>query len=120
MSLSCCYALSISAALAHADALSTSGSKQCKLHLQDAALKLRSREFFAEDILVSPEGAGGNRSQTYGELQKLLALQRFEAQALLDPVPGPSEAGFQALNVSGMNAGPQLGSLTALLQYSNI
>ena len=74
--------------------------------MQDAALKLRSREFFAEDLLASPEGAIGTRKQTYGELQKLLAMQRFEAQASLAPVPGPFQAGVQALAISGTTCMP--------------
>lgn len=41
-------------------------------------------------------------------------MQRFEAQASLDPLPGPCEAGAQALGVSGMNQHAQLGPQIAL------
>lgn len=87
--------------------------------MQDAALKLRGREFLAEDILTLPEGNIGTRKQTYGELQKLLAMQRFEAQASLAPVSGPSEAGVHSLHVSGMNAYAHLGSALAMLRFEN-
>ena len=70
------------------------------VYKQDAAVKLRSREYFAESILASPEPAFEGRSQTFRELQKLLVMQRLEAQASLRPVPGSCVA--QAQELSGM------------------
>ena len=63
-------------------------------------MKLRSREYFAESILAMPEPAFEGGPQASREIQKLLAMQRLEAQASLRPVPGLHMA--QAQEISGM------------------
>ena len=71
--------------------------------MQDAAVSLRSREFFAESILVTADAEErvSGRLQSYGELQKLIVMQRMEVQM----AAAPSELGREAaqeLAVTGM------------------
>ncbi|KAK9868095.1 hypothetical protein WJX84_001601, partial [Apatococcus fuscideae] len=73
------------------------------LSLADAAVSLRSREFFAESILVTADAEErvSGRLQSYGELQKLIVMQRMEVQM----AAAPSELGREAAQELAVTGG---------------